>query len=295
MKSKYKGITVPYYYYDKKRIKSYFIYKNKEYTELSKVLNAFLGTQLTYHYNIEKEEYEVHNLSDVLYAICQRAKGFSIPNKYKKEYSDRELEYIKGLKESILNNKLKVEYIEDDLKPYFFTFKERKLYKLDKEFKSKYNDIVIPKRVKSTTNKEYYFAVGGEFYENIYRALDSVYYNSLYYSFGGTKRNNDRTHYHSHNFLELIISVFRNNEEFKIHKFQIEDYSKQEIELLETLANKLKEIGFHSVKEHYDQDDLEEYKYLKDNHKIISLLIYNIKWTIKDHKYKKEVLNSHKI
>ena len=83
MKNKYKGITIPYYYYDKKRLHSYFIYKNKEYTDLSKVLNAFLNTQLTYHYNIEKEENEVHNLSDVLYAICQNPKEFSIPNKYK--------------------------------------------------------------------------------------------------------------------------------------------------------------------------------------------------------------------
>ena len=295
MKNKYKGITIPYYYYDKKRLHTYFIYKNKEYTDLAKVLNAFLGTQLTYHYNIEKEENEVHNLSDVLYAICQNPKEFSIPNKYKKEYSPREYEYIKGLKESILNNKLKVEYMEEELSPNLFTFWERKQYQLDKEFKEKYNDLVIPKRVRSNITKQYYYAVGGECYETIYHALEAVYYNSFYYSFGGTKRINDRTHFHSHNFTELIVSVFNNNQEFKIHKFQMEDYSNQELQLLETLANKLKEKGFESVHQQYDQLDLEEYKYLKDNHKLISLLIYNIKWTIKDYKYKKEVLKSHKI
>ena len=295
MKAKYKGITIPYYYYDKKKLISYFIYKDKEYLDLSRLLNAFLGMQLNYHYNIEKDEVLVHNLSDVLYAVCQKTKEFSIPNKYKKEYSSRELKYILELKESILKNKLKVEYVEEDLKPYLFTFKERKLYKLDKEFKAKYNDVVVPKRAKSTITKQYYFAVGGEFYENIYRALDSVYYNSLYYSFGGTKRNNDRTHFHSHNFLELIISIFRNNQAFKIHKFQLEDYSDQELELLETLSLKLKELGFESVQRNYTEEDLEEYKYLKDNHKLISLLIYNIKWAIKDKQFEYELLESHKI
>lgn len=295
MKNKFKGITIPYYYYDKKRIYSYYIYKNKEYTDVAKMLNAFLGTQLTYHYNLEKEENEVHNLSEVLAAICSHPKEFSIPRKYHKEYSKREFDYIIGLKEAILKDKLKVEYIEEDLKPYLFTFKERKLYELDKEFKEKYNDVVVPKRVKSEINKRYYFAVGGEFYETIYGALNDVYNNSLYYSYGGSKRVNDRTHLHSHSFDELIASVFRNNQDFKIHKFQREDYSEQEIQLLEALANKLIEKGFTSVKDAFELLDLEEYKYLKDNHKIFSLLIFNIKWEIKERKYNKEVLDSHKI
>ena len=295
MKNKYKGITIPYYYYNHTKVYSYFIYKNKEYMDFSKMLNSFINTQLTYHYNIEKEEYEVHNLSDVLYAVCLNYSKFSIPKKYIKEYSKREYKYILGLKEAIINNKLKVEYIEDDLKSYFFSFKDRNQFKVDKEFKEKYNNVVIPKRAKSNITKNYYYAVGGEFYQTIYGALDSVYRDSLYYSYGGSKKVNDRTHFHCHSFDELIISIFRNNKNFKIHKFQQEDYSEQEIKLLEVLSKKLLDKNFQSVNDPFDKLDLEEYKYLKDSHKIFSLFIYNIKWFIKEKKYKRDVLKSHKI
>lgn len=290
MKKIFKGITIPYRYYDPSSAYELFIYKNKEYYDLGKLLNDFLGITLNYHYLINDKEYEVHNLSDVIYALCLHPEHFTIKNK--KEYSKQEYDYIIKLQKSINDNKLKLEYIESELK--FHSFKERKLYKIDKEFK-KYRNIIIPKKIKSEANGLFYYTVGGEYYSSLFAALDNVYNNSLYYPYGGSKRPNDRTHRHVHSFEELIEDVFEDNKFFKIHPFQSEYYSKQEIEILIELANQLTTKGYRSIPNPYEQLDYEEYRYLKDNHKYISLLIFNIKWNIKEKQYKKDVIKSHKI
>jgi len=54
-------------------------------------------------------------------------------------------------------------------------------------------------------------------------------------------------------------------------------------------------MKFHSVERNIDELDYEEYFYLKDNKKYLSLIIHNIRFYKEDKKYRNDVLNSHKI
>ena len=89
--------------------------------------------------------------------------------------------------------------------------------------------------------------------------------------------------------------IFKVSSKFKIHVSQREFYSEQELIFLEKLSKKLKAMKFQSIEQQYDNIEWQEYNYLKDNKKYLSLLIHNIKYYNKEKKYKKEVLRSHKI
>ena len=54
-------------------------------------------------------------------------------------------------------------------------------------------------------------------------------------------------------------------------------------------------MKYKTVSRDYTEEDYEEYCYLKDNKKYIRLFFHNLKNDIKDIKYRKEVLKSHKI
>ena len=54
-------------------------------------------------------------------------------------------------------------------------------------------------------------------------------------------------------------------------------------------------MKFHSPEQSHDTLDAEEYIYLKDNKKYISLLINNIRFYTNYKKYEKEKLRAHKI
>ncbi len=296
MKRKLKGITIPYLYYDKSKNYTYYIYKDKEYTNLDKLFTDFVGSYLTYHFNINEKTHEVHNLSEVLEALLKNKKSFSIPKNYKEEYSKEEYAYITKLQDRLLNEKLKIE--NNQLYEHKFTIKnifEYRLFKFTKEIFEKYKKIAIPKKIHSNIFNHDYYVVAGSAYESIYHALDEVFDDSLYYQFGGTKKENNRSHFHSHNFDDLISLIFERSSKFKIHVFQQEFYSKQELEFLNKLADKLKKMKFHSVERNIDELDYEEYFYLKDNKKYLSLLIHNIRFYKEDKKYRNDVLNSHKI
>ncbi len=296
MKRKLKGITIPYLYYDKSKNYTYYIYKDKEYTNLDKLFTDFVGSYLTYHFNINEKTHEVHNLSEVLEALLKNKKSFSIPKNYKEEYSKEEYAYITKLQDRLLNEKLKIE--NNQLYEHKFTIKnifEYRLFKFTKEIFEKYKKIAIPKKIHSNIFNHDYYVVAGSAYESIYHALDEVFDDSLYYQFGGTKKENNRSHFHSHNFDDLISLIFERSSKFKIHVFQQEFYSKQELEFLNKLADKLKKMKFHSVERNIDELDYEEYFYLKDNKKYLSLLIHNIRFYKEEKKYRNDVLNSHKI
>lgn len=296
MKRKLKGITIPYLYYDKSKNYTYYIYKDKEYTNLDKLFTDFVGSYLTYHFNINEKTHEVHNLSEVLEALLKNKKSFSIPKNYKEEYSKEEYAYITKLQDRLLNEKLKIE--NNQIYEHKFTIKnifEYRLFKFTKEIFEKYKKIAIPKKIHSNIFNHDYYVVAGSAYESIYHALDEVFDDSLYYQFGGTKKENNRSHFHSHNFDDLISLIFERSSKFKIHVFQQEFYSKQELEFLNKLADKLKKMKFHSVERNIDELDYEEYFYLKDNKKYLSLLIHNIRFYKEDKKYRNDVLNSHKI
>lgn len=296
MKLKYHNITVPYLYKDKKENQSYYIYQDKKYNDLNKLFKDFLGFYLTYHYEIKDTLKEVHNLSEVIYDLIKNKDTFKIPKKYQKEYSSNELNYLKDLQTKLKSNSLKIEYDKDQK----FTIKlkdlfNRKLIKFQEKIYNKYKKTSIPQKIHSKEYKNDYYVVAGEAYESIYHALDTVFDNSLYYQFGGTKSQNNRSHKHSHSFDDLISLIFTNSNKFKIHVSQREFYSDQELEFLSLLSEKLKKMNFHSVDRNYDDLDIEEYIYLKENKKYLNLLIHNIRFYLAENKYQKEVLKSHKI
>ncbi len=296
MKRKLKGITVPYLYYNKKKNYTCYIYNDKEYFDLNELFTDFLGSYLTYHYNIKDKTYEVHNLSEVLENLIKNKKTFSIPNKYKDEYSKEEFKYIKNLQDKLLNEKLKIE--NNQLFEHKFTIKnirEYRLFKFTKDIFDKYKKVSIPKKIHSDIYNHNYYVVAGNAYESIYHALDEVFNDSLYYQFGGTKNENNRSHFHSHSFDDLISLIFDRSNKFKIHVFQQQYYSKQELEFLNKLADKLKRMKFHSIERNIDEIEFEEYFYLKDNKKYLSLLIHNIRFYKEDKKFREKVLESHKI
>ena len=78
-------------------------------------------------------------------------------------------------------------------------------------------------------------------------------------------------------------------------QFQEEYFSNQELELLNKIYTKLKQMKYKPIKREYFEDDYNEYCYLKDNKKYIKLFIHNIKCEINDMKYRKDILKSHKI
>ena len=294
MKAKYNGITVPYQYFDKSRNYTYYIYKDKEYHDLNKLFKAFLGSYLTYHFEVKEREVEVGNLSEVLDNLIRFPDTFKIPTKYKKEYSEMEYDYLKGLLDALKKDTLKINY-NPEFNYSKKEFKSNKIYKFSKEIDKKYNDVVIPKKIKDKIfNKEYY-VVGGIAYESIYYALDVVYDGELNYQFGGTKNPNNRTHQKARNFDDLVSLIFKKSTRFMIHVHQQEFYSKQELEFLKKLADKINELGFKSIEPKYEEEYTEEYNYLKDNHRYIGILLNNIKYNLKQHRYEKEVLKSHKI
>lgn len=292
MKRKFKGITIPYHYENKKENYTCYIYNDHEYLDLNLLFQDFIGQYLTYHYETKNKLNEVHNLSEVLEALLKNKDTFKIPKEYKEEYSEEELKYIKGLQKDLVNDKLKIAYDKNrefNKKDYPST----KSYNIAVEVYNKYRRAIIPKKV--TLYNHDYYVVAGEYFESIYHALDYVYTNNLYYQFGGTKKENNRNHLHSHSFDDLINLIFTNSEDFKIHVFQRQYYSKQELDFLTKLANKLKKMNFHSIKFNPDKIEYEEYWYLKDEKKFIKLLINNIRWRRLNKQYEKEVLESHKI
>lgn len=296
MKNKHKGITVPYLYYDKKENYTYYIYQDRKYTDLNELFTDFIGSYLTYHYEINGKIKEVHNLSEVLYALIKNKNVFRIPSKYKKEYSNDEYRYIKNLQNKLINKKLKIGYEKEQK----FTFdirhiKDYKLNRFNKTIYEKYKDINIPKLIYSEDYNHNYYVVAGIAYESIYHALDEVFDDNLYYEYGGTKRANNRSFSHCHNFEDLINSIFKNNSKFKIHVHQQELYSEQELTFLNNLATKLKKMNYRSVQKPYDPQSSEEYIYLKENKQFFRLLEYNIRYYCEEKKYQKDILKSHKI
>ncbi len=296
MKLRYRNITVPYFMYDANDNYSYYIYNDKKYSDLNELFKDFIGLYLIYHFEVKDKEREVHNLSEVVEELVKNPDTFKISDKYKEEYSDDEYKYITKLQEKIINNNMKIY----DSRKYQFNYSKsefgsRKKFNFEKEIYDKYKDVKIPKKIHSDIYDKDYFVVAGRAYETIFGALDEVFIYEMYYQFGGSKRENNQSHSHAHEFEEVIRMIFDNNSKFKIHVFQRQFYSKQELIFLEKLSQKLRDMKYKSVVRKYEKSDWEEYCYLKDNNKYLSLLINNIKFYLKDKKFAKDKLKSHKI
>jgi len=294
MKNKYRNITIPFLYYNKNKHRTFWIYKNKEYTNLNEVTKAFIDFQLTYHFEIDGRIIEVHNFDDVLENLLIYPKDFYIARKNLSEYSENELTYINKLTDSLLKDTLSLRF---DYTEFGLNFKlfERKHRKAHEEALRKYAKVIKPRRVTIDAYRDKFYVVGGTIQENIISALDLVFDYNLYYEYGGKKRNTSNSSFHEHDFKTIISSIFSNYNKFKIHKYQYDCYSKQELFLIKEILNKLKEMNYQEVKRQYTNLDYEEYFYLKDNHKYLSLLLFNIRDYLKDQEYEKERLNAHKI
>lgn len=295
MKLKYRNITVPYRRFDKKRNYSYYIYQDKEYTDLNKLFTDFLGSYLTYHFKTKDTIHAVHNLNDVIEHLLYHYEDFEIPKEYKSEYSTWEYKYLTTLQKRLIKDELVVESKPEEFPLSLSEVKDKKRYLFEKDIYYKYRNVKIPKKVFSEEYNHHYYVVGGEYFDSLNHALDMVFDLTLYYQSGGTKNPNNNSHVHTHSFDELIALIFSNSSKFKIHVFQRQYYSKQELEFLEKLSEKLKEMKFHSVEKNYDKTDYEEYFFYKDNKKYIRLLFHNIRIHFDELKHQKEVLKSHKI
>ncbi len=293
MKNKYKNITIPYHVYDPKEKYTCYYYKDKEYTKLNKLFNDFVDFELTYHFDENGKTKEVHNYNEVIESLLVNYKNFYISRKYRDEYSDSEYEYITKLKEALLKNKLKVFYESRFPKEFgLFDFRHKKAYK---EIYDKYQNVVVPKRVKSTVYNRKYFVVAGIMYDSVLFALDQVFNYSLYYEYGGSPRANSNASHHQHDFDAVIIEIFRNFDEFKIYAYQKDFYSKQELYLLDLISKKLKKMNYTPVKSQYDEEYMNEYNYLVNNRKFIKLFFFNIKDKIETARFNRKDLENHKI
>lgn len=293
MKAKYKNITIPYKYYNPKRNETVYIYKDKEYKDMNKLFQKFLGTYLTYHYEVKEKLCTVHNLSDVIAALLKNKDTFIIPRKYKNEYSSGEYKYITNLQDKLKNNKLTLYY--DNKYKLKFSLREYKQYKAEKESQKLYSKLIIPKKVHSNVYDNDLYAVNGSYYESIYYALNEVNEDVISYEFGGSKRPNSRSAIELHNFDEVISNIFTNYNKFVIREHQLEYYSKQELEFINKLLDKLKEMNF-KVPERSNFELLNnEYKYYTENNNKIQLFITNIRYQIEEKKEQEERLKNHKI
>ena len=66
MKNKFKNITIPYKYYNKKDNYTCYIYKDKEYTRLNELFKDYVNFELTYHFEANGNLKTVHNFDDVI-------------------------------------------------------------------------------------------------------------------------------------------------------------------------------------------------------------------------------------
>lgn len=293
MKAKYKNITIPFKVYNPKRNETIYIYKDKEYKDMNKLFNKFLGSYLTYHYEVKEKLCTVHNLSDVINALLKNKDTFIIPRKYKNEYSTREYKYITNLQDKLKNKKLTLYY--DNKYKLKFSLREYKQYKADKEARKLYGNLTTPKKVHSNVYDNDLYAINGSYYESIYYALNEVNDEVISYEFGGSKRPNSRSFVEIHNFDEVISNIFTNYDKFVIREHQLEFYSKQELEFINKLLDKLKEMNF-KVPERSSFELLNnEYKYYSDNQNRFQLFLTNLRYQKEEKKEQEERLKNHKI
>lgn len=284
MKRKYKNIKIPYSYYDKVKGCYYYVYNNKYYNNIYDAVKDYLDYKLTYHFIYNNILIEVYDLGQVCEYILLKG-SFSIPDKYKHEYSlieYQELNWLyKNINKIVFNEyyyqKPSLKYLLEEPISCYLKYKYYKLYK----------NCNYPKKVYSKFLKKEVFVYKGY----IYYTIDDILELNYYYEFN--KPLNSGYQVHEHEFNLVINEVFYSLNEFKIDKEQEQFYSKQELIFLDKLVKKLKDDKFDSsiLKR---KDSYEEWKYLHDNHKYFKLLIYNIKNYFSNKKKNREILKMYK-
>lgn len=304
IKRKYRDITIPYpYCYYKKGLSGY-IYKDQFYSndELNDLFNDFVGFYLNYHIEVNSKIEIVHSLDGVMELLLDNYNNFKIPNEYKDDFSEDEYQQImkiqKGLKENtkikkqteIIVDSKKIKHrrkIIDSMKNYHFykTLKEMKNYQFS-----------IPERVYSKYYKRHFYAVEGEVYWNLLTAFEDLYNIGFYYQYCGDGIDKFSDHYHSHEFEYVISDAINKSNEFQIYGFQKQFFSKQEINFLESLVQKLKDISYHPIEDDLYKGSLAlEYNKLCDEGKVIKAFLCDKKINRDIKRIKKEKLKNHKI
>lgn len=298
MKRKYKNIVVPYIVYNDYESRTEYIYNDKLYTDLPTLLKDFIGVNLVYHYKIDSGIQEVNDLDKVVSGLLDNYKEFRIPNKYRKEYSDIEYEYLerilkvlKGEKEP-RHRKPDVVVIDGDNDRKMSKGEQRYLEFL-KEMKQ-YNDVESPKKVHSEVYDRDYYAFWGEGYYNATSAMEEYTGECCYYQFNGDGIEDSENHDHEHEFDYLIKEMFRSFGEIKIYDYQKQFYSNQELNIIYLINRKLKELGFVLEPYKYDEKSYEKWKYYKDNNKKIRLFFHEMKEEIQDRNFRRRELKRHK-
>lgn len=262
MKKKYRNITVPYYYIDDKKSIRGYIFKDKLYLEdnLYNLFKDFLGFYLDYHIEIEGKIIIVHSLEEVAELLLNNYNSFKIPKKYIGEYSEIEykqfikvLKYLKSesrpksfekviVKDYSINTFQKVKY-------YFQNYRYNKMLEEMKKY-----DYKVPTKVYSKYYKRNLYVVDGEPFWSLSSAFENIYQIGFYYQYNGDGIDEYSEHSHQHDFEYVIHDVFNNPDKFIIYDFQKQFFSKQEVDFLNALVQKLKDISFES--------DSNEYEYL---------------------------------
>ena len=295
MKRKYKNIIVPYIFFDKKKDDSYYIYNDKEYKELYKVLKDFIGSCLVYHFEVNDKLIEVYDMENVLEYIISDYDSFKIPTKYKKEYSEDEYKTINYVLD-ILKNKKEIKVDRERISyngKKRLNKKERQWLSFLEEMKQ-YDNKIVPVKVHSKVYDIDVYTVNGEGFFNALSALDESTLCSFYYQFNGDGIEGGYDHNHEHFFNTVIDDMFRCDGIIKIYDFQKKFYSEQELKIIDLLNKKFEELNFNLPKKEYDNESFKKWEYYKDNKKYLRLLAFDIKEEIKDRKEKNDKLKRHK-
>ena len=228
---RYKNIKIPYFYYKKIKGCCYFVYNNKYYNSIYDAAKDYLGYELTYHFLYNNELIEVHDLEQICEYILLKG-SFSIPDKYKQEYSLIEYQELNRLYKNINNFKFKEYYYQrPDLK---YLLEEPISCYLKHKYHKLYKDYNYPRKVYSKFLKKEIFVYKGYIYYTINDILELNYY----YEFNKPLISGYQAHEHEFNLV--IKAVLNSFKEFKIYKNQEKFYSKQELIFLNKLINKLK-------------------------------------------------------
>lgn len=309
MKTKYRNITVPYYYVNYKKDIVGYIYKDKLYLEnnLYDLFKDFLGFYLDYHIEIEGKIMIVHSLEEVAQLLLNYYKTFKIPSQYTNDFSAIEYkQFIKVqnyLKEGTRPKPYEKVIVKDSkinifqkIKYYFQDYRYNKMIKEMKKY-----DYKVPTKVYSKFYKRNLYVVDGEPFWSLLSAFENIYHIGFYYQYNGDGIDEYSNHSHQHDFEYVIHDVINHHDTFKIHEFQIPFFSKQEIAFLNALAEKLKQISFTPCPNEYESDYFykgnlaNKYYNYRDNKQWLKAFIINkkIQSIIKSNKRRK--LQNHKI
>lgn len=238
--------------------------------------------------------------------LLNNYRTFKILKKYKNDFSEREFEQFikiqKYLKEGTRPEPFEKVIVKDNninifqkIKYYFKNYRYNKMIKEMKKY-----DYKVPTKVYSKSYRRNFYVVDGEPFWSLLSAFENLYQIGFYYQYNGDGIDEYSKHSHQHDFEYVIYDVINNPNEFNIYEFQMQFFSKQEVNFLNALAQKLKDISFVPCSHEYENDYLYKgplantyYKY-RDDKKWIKAFLINRKIQLIIKRNKRKKLQNHK-